>query len=319
MELVKRELGYSDLKVTVVGLGTWQFSDTWCLTDYKTAKSIIQEASEVDINFIDTAEVYGSGMSEEFIGRAIKELGLKDSFIIATKVPGQFLSYHDVFKATKRSLERLNVDSIDLMQVHWPPCWHNVPTCEYMRAFERLVNLGLIKYIGVSNFPPELLESARSCLAREDVVSNQVRYNLIERDAEKEILPYIEQEGLSLIAWSPLAQGALTGKYTPDHLPEFRDPRSDNPIFHPDNFREIYDKVVTKLIQISKKYSKTPAQVALKWLVQSSDAVIVIPGAKSPDQVKANAEVAKDWHLAREDWLELEEVSRSITFSRVVW
>jgi aryl-alcohol dehydrogenase-like predicted oxidoreductase len=319
MSLLKRPLGYSDLKVTVVGLGTWQFSESWGVTDYETAKSIISKAAEVGINLIDTAEVYGNGLSEEFVGRALKELGLRDQFVIATKIPGQFLSYGDVFKATKRSLERLGVDSIDLMQVHWPPCWHNIPTCEYMRALEKLVDMGLIKYIGVSNFAPELLESARACLAKEDIVSNQVRYNLIERDAEKEIIPYAEQEGLSIIAWSPLAQGILTGKYTLDNLPQFKDVRADNPLFHPDNFRKLYTTIVEQLINLSKAYGKTPAQIALKWLIQSSETVIVIPGAKNPEQVEANAVAAEQWELKVDDWLLLEEASRKVEISRVVW
>ncbi|MCD6323873.1 MAG: aldo/keto reductase, partial [Desulfurococcales archaeon] len=254
MVLEKRELGYSDLKVTAVGLGAWQFSDRWGVTSYEVAKSIVAKAAEVGINFIDTAEVYGNGLSEEFIGRALKELGLRDHFVVATKIPGQFLAYGDVFKATRNSLRRLGVDAIDLMQVHWPPCWHNIPTCEYMKALEKLVNLGFIRYIGVSNFAPELLESARTCLSREDIVSNQVRYNLVERDAEKEIIPYAEQESLTVIAWSPLAQGVLTGKYTPDNLPRFSDVRAENPLFHPDNFKQIYEGIVKPLVEVAEKY-----------------------------------------------------------------
>ncbi len=319
MTLETRELGYSDLKVTVIGLGTWQFSNTWGLTNYETAKSIIAKAAEVGINFMDTAEAYGNGLSEEFIGKALKELNLREHFIIATKIPGQFLAYSDVVKAARNSLRRLGIDSIDLMQVHWPPCWHNIPTCEYMRALEKLVQLGAIKYIGVSNFPSELLESARSCLAREDVVSNQVRYNLIEREAEKEIIPYAEQEGLSIIAWSPLAQGALTGKYTPESLPSFKDARADNPIFRQSVFKEIYDSLVTKVVKIAGKYGKTPAQIALKWLIQSSDTVIVIPGAKNPEQVESNGGAGESWSLRIEDWLELEEASRKTSFSRVTF
>ncbi len=319
MALEKRELGSSGIKVTVVGLGTWQFSDAWGVKDYATAKKIIAKALEAGINFIDTAIVYGQGLSEEFVGRAIRELGAREHFVIATKIPGEFLAYGDVFKATRRSLRRLGVDSIDLMQVHWPPAWHNIPTCEYMRALEKLVNLGLIKAIGVSNFAPELLDSARACLAKEDVVSNQVRYNLVERDAEKEIIPYAEAEGLSIIAWSPLAKGVLTGKYTPDNLPAFTDVRQNDPLFHPENFNAIYNTLVKKLLEISRKYGKTPAQVALKWLIQASDTVIVIPGAKNEKQVEDNAIAGENWYLSIEDWLKLEEASRNLRISRVTW
>jgi len=208
-----RELGWTGLKVSAVSLGAWQFSESWGVLDYNLAKSIIEKAVNVGINFIDTAAVYGRGKSEEFVGRALKELGVKDKVLIATKLPGDFMNEYDVFKGTERSLKRLGVDVIDLMQVHWPPIWHNFPTCEYMRALERLVIMGKIRYIGLSDFPVELIESARQCLSVTDIVSIQIRYNLVERYAEKELIPYAEREGLAILAWSPIAKGALSGKY----------------------------------------------------------------------------------------------------------
>jgi len=310
-------LGTSDLKVSIVGLGTWQFSDSWGIEDYEQAKSIIEKALDVGINFFDTAAVYGRGLSEQFLGRAIKELGVREDVVIATKLPGEFLSRHDVFKGTKRCLERLGVSYIDLMQVHWPPLWNNFPTCEYMRALEELVHHGVIRYIGLSDFPVELVDSAILCLSTENVVSNQVRYNLVERDAEKELIPYAEAYGMSIIAWSPLAKGALTGKYTPENIPKFNDVRGGSAIFHPQNFSQIYE-VVKLLKSIGEKYKKTPAQVALNWLLMSSESVIVIPGAKNPEQVKENAGAA-GWRMSFGDWLTLEEASSKVRISRVTW
>ncbi len=312
-----RYLGTSDIRVSAVGLGTWQFSDSWGVQNYELARSIVEKAIELNINFFDTAAVYGRGLSEQFLGRALKELGVRDDVVIATKLPGEFLSRHDVFKGTKRCLERLGTDYIDLMQVHWPPIWNNFPTCEYMRALEELVHQGVIRYIGLSDFPVELVESAWSCLSTEDIVSDQVRYNLVERDAEKEIVPYAEAYGMSVIAWSPLAKGALTGKYTPDNLPEFEDVRRNAALFHPENFRQIYG-VVEVLKRIGEKYGKTPAQVALNWLLMASDSVIVIPGAKTPQQVEENVG-AVGWKMSFDEWLELEELSGSLRISRVVW
>lgn len=312
-----RRLGNSDLKVSVVGLGTWQFSESWGVTSYEAAKNIIEEAYHQGINFIDTAAVYGRGLSEEFIGRALKELGIRDEMIIATKLPGDFLSKDDVFRGTDRCLKRLGVDVIDVMQVHWPPLWHNFSTCEYMKALERLVSLGKIRYIGVSNFPVELLDSALYCLSNADIVSNQVRYNLIERMAEDEILPYCEAANISLIAWSPLARGALTGKYSPKNLPLFNDVRSHDPIFTKENFDKIYP-LISKLTEIGKKYDKTPAQVAINWLLMVSEYVITIPGAKNAEQVKMNAG-STDWRLSYDDWRVLDEISKSIKYSRVIW
>jgi len=312
-----RYLGTTDVKISAVSLGTWQFSDSWGVTNYESAKLIVEKAVELGINFFDTAAVYGRGMSEQFLGRALKELGVREDVIIATKLPGEFLSRHDVFKGTKRCLERLGTEYIDLMQVHWPPLWNNFPTCEYMRALEELVHKGVIRYIGLSDFPVELIDSAWSCLSTEDLVSEQVRYNLVERDAEKEIIPYAEAYGLSVLAWSPLAKGSLTGKYTPDNLPEFDDVRKGSALFHPDNMKQIYE-VVSILKEIGEKYGKTSAQVALNWLLMSSDNVIVIPGAKNPKQVEDNAN-ASGWRMTLDEWLKLEEASSKVKISRVIW
>ncbi len=316
MEYVK--LGKSDLRVSRIGLGAWQFSEAWGVTDYSIARDIIKTALDEGINFIDTAMVYGRGLSEEFIGKALKELGVKrEDVVIATKIPGDFLDPDDVFRATDRSLKRLGVDYIDLMQVHWPPCWHNHPTCGYMKALERLVVLGKIRYIGLSDFPVELVEAARSCLSKIDIVSLQIRYNLIERQAEYELIPYAEKHGLAIIPWSPLAKGALTGKYTLDNLPEFTDVRSGDPIFHPDNFRKVWP-LVQLLIELGRKYGKTPAQIALNWLIMYSPSIVPIPGAKKPEHVRDNAG-AVGWRLSYEDWRRIDELSKSIKITYVTW
>ncbi len=311
------ELGWTGEKVSRVGLGIWQFSESWGVTDYNLAKSIIEAALDSGINFIDTAMVYGYGLSEEFLGKALKELGVRDEVFIATKIPGEFLARDDVFKAVNNSLKRLQVDVIDLMQVHWPPCWHNIPTCEYMKALEQLVNMGLIRYIGLSDFPVELVDSARECLSTTDIVSLQIRYNLVERDAEKELIPYALLNDLVVIPWSPLAKGALTGKYTPDNLPQFQDVRAREPLFTKENMVQIYE-VVKVLRELSEKYNKTPAQLALRWLMDAYPNILPIPGAKNPDQVRDNAGTM-GWKLSYEDWLKIDQVSRSVRISRVTY
>lgn len=312
------ELGWSGVKISRIGLGMWQFSESWGVLDYERAKSIIGKAAEVGINFYDTSMVYGRGLSEEFFGKAFRELGLKrDDIVIATKIPGEFLNPDDVYKAVDRSLKRLGVDYVDLMQLHWPPCWHNHPTCEYARALERLVNLGKIRFIGVSNYPVVLIEELRSCFSTIDIVSMQYRYNLVERQAEIELIPYAEANDLAFIPWSPLAKGALTGKYTVDNLPQFQDVRAGEAVFHPENFRKI-QVLIDKLKMLSEKYGKKPAQIALNWLIMYSQAIIPIPGAKSPEQVIDNAG-AVDWRLSYDDWRLLDEVSRGIKISYAYW
>lgn len=312
------ELGSTGIKVSRIGLGAWQFSQSWGVTDYEKAKAIISKALELGINLIDTAIVYGRGMSEEFIGRALKDLGVKrDEVVIATKIPGEMLSYDDVFKATRRSLERLQTSYIDLMQVHWPPCWHNIPTCEYMKALERLLNQGLINAIGLSDHPVELVESARTCLARADVEVIQARFNPVELDAEKELIPYAEENDMSFLAWSPLAKGAVLGKYTLEDVRKLEDVRAGDPVFHPENYKQIL-QVADVIKEVAAKHGKTPAQVVLNWLIMYSDVIIPIPGAKSPQQVEDNAG-AMGWRLSREDWLRIYEAARSIRISRVTF
>lgn len=309
-----RSLGETGEKISAIGLGAWQFSEAWGLIEYEKVKEIIEESYQQGINFIDTAIVYGKGKSEELLGRALDELKLKDEFYVATKIPGEMLSEHDVYIALSGSLRRLRLDHIDLIQVHWPPLWNNIPTCVYMRALERAVFLGMADYIGVSNFPPILIDEAQACLAREEIVSVQVRYNLIEREAELEILPYTIATGKTLIAWSPLAKGALTGKYRASNIKIFNDVRANEPLFLTENLKEI-EPLLLKLEEMSHKYGKSISQIALNWLINSSDNVVPIPGAKNRDQVRENVG-GIGWTLSREDWLELAQISSRISIKR---
>jgi aryl-alcohol dehydrogenase-like predicted oxidoreductase len=192
---------------------------------------------ELGINLIDTAEIYGNGHSEEVVGRAISELG-RDEFVVATKVHGAHLRHDELLRAAELSMRRLGVKYIDLYQVHWPDPWEQIPLRETMRAMEELYVQGKIGAIGVSNFAVRDLEEARSHLSKADISSNHVRYNMLQREVEEEVIPYCRRNGITVIAWSPLAQGALTGKYDAgkrpgDHI------RSGNEIFRPGNMDRI--------------------------------------------------------------------------------
>ncbi|MCE4598934.1 MAG: aldo/keto reductase [Desulfurococcales archaeon] len=318
MKMEYTTLGTTGVKISRIGLGAWQFSQAWGVTEYSTAREIISRALELGVNLIDTAMVYGRGLSEEFIGKALRELDVKrDDVVIATKIPGEFLAYDDVFKAVDKSLKRLQVDYIDLMQVHWPPCWHNHPTCEYMRALERLVVIGKINYIGLSDFPVELVDAARACLSRSDVEVLQVRYNIVERQAEKELIPYAEENGMTLLAWSPLAKGAILGKYSLEEAEQLEDVRRDDPLFKKENYQQIL-RVAEILKELGEKYDKTPAQVALNWLIGYSDIIVPIPGAKNPQQVEDNVK-AVGWRLSYDDWRRLDEATKSLRITYVTW
>lgn len=303
-------LGRTDMKVSRIGMGAWQFDENaWGPMDYERAKSVVARAYEAGINFFDTAAVYGRGRSEEFLGRAIAELGLREHVYIATKIPGEWHRRNDVFKSVENQRRRLRVDAIDLIQLHWPSCWHNVPICETMKALEELVDRGLVRYIGVSNYPTQLLDAARSCLSKTDIVTSQNRYNLLEREADKELLGYLKRNGIVLIAWSPLAKGAVTGKYTPQSLPQFNDVRRNDPLFQPENLRAAMP-LIEEVKRLAVKYNKTPAQIALNWLIRDPH-IYPIPGAKSPEQAIENAGAA-GWRLSDEDWASLDKVSREV-------
>ncbi|BAN91056.1 aldo/keto reductase [Aeropyrum camini] len=307
-------LGKTGIKVSRVGLGTWQFSEFWGVTDYAAAKSIIEAAVEAGINLIDTAYLYGRGVSEEFVGRALRDIGVaRGEVVIASKIPGELLGRDDVFKAVEISLRRLGVDSIDVMQVHWPPIWRHVPACEYARALERLVALGRIGYVGLSNHPPPMVEAFRSCLSRIDVEVMQYRFNLVEREAEQEIIPLAEKLGASLLTWSPLAKGAVLGKYSLEEVRSDEKLRSRDAVYHPENYAQILE-IAGALKSLAERYGKTPSQVALNWIIGYSENTIPIPGAKSPEQARENAGAA-GWRLSYGDWRLLDRISRKVRIS----
>ena len=218
MEYVR--LGKSDLKVSIIGFGAWQASGkAWGVDveDEQIVKAMVR-AYELGVNLIDTAEAYGDGHSEEVVARAIREIG-RENLVIATKVHGGHLRYNDVLKAAENSLRRLGIREIDLFQVHWPDPWEQVPLKHTMQAMERLYKEGKIRAIGVSNFAVRDLEEARKHLSDAVIASNQVRYNMLQREIEEEVIPYCKRENIIIIAYSPLAQGALTGKYSLSNKP----------------------------------------------------------------------------------------------------
>ena len=316
MEYTK--LGKTDIKISRVGIGAWQFSEDWGLTEYNKAKEVIDEAINQGINFFDTAMAYGWGLSENFLGKALRELGVKrEEVVISTKIPGDFLNPIDIYRSVEKSIEIHGLGYIDALLVHWPPCWHNFPTYVYAKALEKLVKMGLVKALGLSNFHPELVESFRSNLSSAEVEIFQLRYNLLERWIECELIPYAEAFNITVQAWSPIAKGALTGKYTPENLPKFQDIRSRDPIFHPENFNKAWP-LIEKLKEVGKRYGKKPVQVALNWLVMSSDVIVPIPGAKSREQVRDIAG-SIGWRMSFKDWREIDELSRSVNISYSVF
>ncbi|MHA1627323.1 MAG: aldo/keto reductase [Candidatus Asgardarchaeia archaeon] len=230
----------------------------------------MRKAVSLGMWLIDTAEFYGAGHAEEVVGMAIEAFD-RDEVFVVTKVWHTNLRYNDVIKAAERSLKRLKTDYIDLYLVHWPN--PNIPLRETMKAMEKLVEDGMVLYVGVSNFDVSLMEEARSYLSHTDIVANQVKYNLLDRNVEKDVLPYCQEERITLIAYTPLEKGLLAN----------------------DPF----------LSEIGKKYGKTSAQVALNWLI-SKDMVVAIPKAIEMEHIEENAG-AMGWQLSEEDMKLIDE------------
>jgi len=283
-------------RMSAVGLGTWQFGSTeWGYgTDYsdRVAAAIVERALDVGITLFDTAEVYGFGRSERILGRALQ--GRRDEAFIATKILPVMPLAPVVLRRAHGSARRLGVDHLDLYQLHQPnPV---VPLTATMPAFAQLMDEGLVRHAGVSNYSLARWREAEAALGR-PVLSNQVRYNLLDRRPERELLPWAQANDRLVIAYSPIAQGLLSGRYGPDNRP-VGIVRSGSPAFHPENLRRL-EPLVGVLREVAGAHGITPSQAALAWLIRRPN-VVVIPGASSVAQVEANA-AAADVQLTDEE------------------
>ncbi len=302
----KFRLGDSGLEISQVGVGTYQATSVWGGSDHGVIDAI-RRSCELSVNLIDTAEEYGDGHSEEVVRKALKEIG-RDNVVIATKVYGSHLRFEEMQKACAASMRRLGVDEIDLYQVHWPDPWEQIPLRHTMKAMEKLKKEGKIRAIGVSNFAVRDLEEARSFLPRSEIVSNQVRYNLLQRGIEEEVLPYCEKTGILILAWGPLGQGILTGRFGWNRLPKNK-ARLKNPLFSRHNIKEV-EKLLRVLGRIAKSRGMTIPQVSINWLTEK-EKVVPIVGATSSQQAEENAR-SVNWHLSAGELDQIEEAYRRV-------
>ena len=290
-------------EISVVGLGTWQFGEPgWGWgekLDLQGAARIVERALELGINFFDTAAVYGNGRSEEILSQVLGDA--RSRVVISTKVapplePGR------VKWSAERSLRRLDLDSIELYQLHAPD--NNVPMESTMGALRELMDSGRVRQVGVSNFGPMQWRRGEAALGG-PLISNQVEYHLLERRYGESVLPHARNEGRSVIAYSPLAQGLLTGKYGRSNVPQ--DVRSHYGIFNRRSLRRA-PAIVEALRDVGSHHDATPAQVALAWLLKDPE-VAVIPGARSVEQLEANA-AAADLTLSPDELHQIDRASR---------
>ena len=287
-----RKLGSSDLEVSEISLGSWLTYGVGVEAD--KARACLEEAFNQGINFIDTANVYGRGAAETFLGSAL-EGRPRDSYVLATKLffpmsdSDRGLSRGQVEKQLDASLKRLRTDYVDLYQCHrydW-----DTPLEETMEALTRAVDSGKTRYIGFSEWPAERIQAALDMTGVTSFVSSQPQYSLLWREPEDEVIPLCAANGISQIVWSPLGQGVLSGKYDPDSPPP-RDSRAASEemggwmdrLMQPDVLR-----AVQRLKPIAEEAGLTLPQFALAWVLREPNVASAIVGASRPSQVIENA------------------------------
>ena len=307
-------LGQNGPAVTPLCIGTWAWGDKlfWNYGSNYGAEQLqeaFKEALEVGNTFFDTAEIYGFGISEELLGQFMKQTDRPVQ--IATKfgpAPWRFTA-ESLSDALTASLKRLQVERVALYQVHWPFSFL-MSQQTLMNALADEVKRGRIESIGVSNYSAEQMQEAHQLLAARGVrlAVNQVRYSLLTRQIETNgILTTARSLGVTILAYSPLAQGLLTGKYTVNSSNTLNDVRRIDPRFSSSGLQKI-EPLISLLRQIAEKHGRTPAQVALNWLI-AQGGVIPIAGAKSAEQVRQNAG-ALGWKLSDEEVNKVEQLSR---------
>jgi aryl-alcohol dehydrogenase-like predicted oxidoreductase len=275
-------------RMSSIGLGTWQFgSREWGYGDSyagQEARAIVRRALELGVTLFDTAEAYGFGRSERILGEALGED--RESAFLATKLFPLLPVAPVVEQRAVASANRLGTCRLDLYQVHQPnPVIRDGTIMRGMRVLQRV---GLVREVGVSNYSLDRWRAAEQALGSQ-VLSNQVRYSLVSRAPERDLLPFAQSTGHVIIAYSPLAQGLLSGRYQRGSRPANR-VRIGNPLFLPENL-ERADELIAALREVADAHSATPAQVALAWVIRHP-AVVAIPGASSVEQLEGNVAAA---------------------------
>ncbi|MDO8594540.1 MAG: aldo/keto reductase [bacterium] len=255
------------MKLPLLGMGTWGMGGRFEKDPRNTEESIelLRYGFDLGITLVDVAEIYGEGLTEEILGRAMEGRNRED-IIVVSKVWKEHLRYDEVIRAAEGSLKRLNTSYIDLYLIHWPD--PKVPLKETMQAMEALVERGLVKEIGVSNFSVPLMQEAQSHLKHTKLSANEIEYNLSSRSAEAEVIPFCREHDIRVIAYRPFAKGVL--------------------LSGPNETLKL----------LSEKYGKTPAQIALNWIMGKGASAI--PKAGSKEHLLENAG-ARGWSLVPED------------------
>lgn len=320
--LTKRKLGASDLLVSPLGLGCWQFSGGkglvggfWEALGQERVTDIVRVALNGGVNWFDTAEAYGKGRSEEALAAALRLEGVEaGQVLVATKWWPFFRTARHLRRSIEERLDHLGGFSIDLYQIHSPLSLSTVRA--EMKAMAALVKAEKIRAVGVSNYPAGMMERAHRELAREGIplVSNQVHYSLLARRADSNgVVETAKRLGMTIIAYSPLGQGILTGRHHDDPalIRSRPGPRKRMPAFRGKGLGRTRP-LVDALREIGESHGATPAQVALNWLMlYHGDTVVVIPGASRPAQMEENLG-AMTFRLEEDELSRLDVLSRRL-------
>lgn len=308
-----RKLGTSDLEISAISFGAWAAGGwMWGGTKRKDAVEAIRAAYDLGVTSIDTAPIYGQGLSEEIVGEALKDIP-RDKVQILTKFgmrwdvakgnpafksknnEGQDIDIYryagreSIIKECEDSLRRLGTDYIDLYQIHWPDT--TTPIAETMETVNQLVKQGKVRYAGVCNYNTEQLQEAGKYI---HLVSNQVPYSMVKRGIEKEVIPYCTENQLSILAYSPLERGLLTGKMKPGHRFGEGDHRAGLPFFTDENLERTH-AFLGKIKPLAEEKNATLSQLVLRWTIEQPGITIALAGARNAGQAVQNA---KAIHIA---------------------
>lgn len=302
-----KNVGTSNVRVTPLTFGAWAIGGwMWGGAEERTAIEAIRKSLDLGITTIDTAPVYGFGRSEEIVGRALEKVP-RDSYQILTKCgmnweteEGEFffdtnddsgrpIRMHKfagkqrIMQECEASLRRLKTDYIDLFQLHWPDA--TTPIADTMEAFERLREQGKIRAAGVCNYSADQMKEALKSL---DLASNQVRYSMVAREIEAEIVPLARESGMSILPYSPMERGFLTGKFSLQSKFNAGDTRAQSRWMQSENMHKL-EALLSDLKEIADEHGASIAQVVLKWTMDRPLVATVLAGARSPQQVEENA------------------------------
>lgn len=303
-----RKIGNSDLELSVITFGAWAAGGwMWGSTDRNDAINAIKAGYDLGVTSIDTAPIYGQGDSEEIVGDAIKGIS-RDKLQLVTKfgmrwdlAKGDFgfksknndgmaidiykyAGKESVIYECEQSLKRLGTDYIDLYQIHWPDV--TTPISETFEAVSRLIEQGKVRYAGVCNYDVAQLKEADQTL---EIVSNQIPFSMVNRGVEEEIVPYCIEKNKSVLAYSPMERGLLTGKLKPGHQFEEGDHRQGNKFFTPENIEKT-NAFLAKIEPLANQKNATLSQLVLRWTVEHPGITIALAGARNEKQAVLNAQ-----------------------------